>query len=343
MTCSELLSRLDQGQIDPCYFFYGPEEVLIERVLKRLKSVALEAGTEDFTWDYFRADDEMNWVAFADALTSLPLLASRRVVVLKHAGKASSAKGAMAVIEHAIQQPSTDLILVLIEAEADEKKAFYRKLMGSCTTVNFAYPKPIEMQKYLRDYLAEFHKDITNDALTRILSDSSPSLRDLFSKLEVLVFYLGEKAIIEATDVEECTIFSREVEIFKLLQAIGNRDAADARLTLQQMLRSRTDTGGLIHLLYRQIWALYRMKYLQEKKVPTAQWQSQLNLKPPFLEKRYREYLPHYSRRELGFSLELLWQADFQRKSSAAGDDQIFWMLTENLLNPTAGQKWEKS
>jgi DNA polymerase III subunit delta len=343
MTYSELLTRLDQGKIDPCYFFYGPEDVLIEKVLKRFKAVALEPGTEDFTWDSFRADDEMNWVAFADALTSLPLLASRRVVVLKHAGKASSAKGAVAVIEGAIQQPSPDLILVLIEAEADEKKAFYRKLMGSCTTVHFPYPKPFEMQKYLRDYVAEFHKDITNDALSRILSDSSPSLRDLFSKLEVLVFYLGEKATIEAADVEECTIFSREVEIFKLLQAIGSRDAAGARLTLQQMLRSRADTGGLIHLLYRQIWAMYRMKYLQEKKVPAAQWQSHLNLKPQFLEKRYREYLPNYSRRELGFSLEMLAQADFQRKSSAAGDDQIFWMLTENLLNPTAGQKWDIS
>lgn len=334
---SELLARLNQGRLDPCYFFYGPEDVLVERVLQKLKEKAIDPGTEAFNWDSYRADEEMNWTAFADALTSLPLLASRRVVVLKHAGKAQSTKGAAAVIDRAIKQPAPDLTLVLIETEADEKKAFYKKLMETCTTAYFPYPKPFELQKYLREYAAEFHKEITEEALSRILSDSSPSLRDLLSKLEVLVFYLGDKTTIEAPDVEECTIFSREVEIFKLLQALGCRDAAGARLTLEQLLRSRTDTGGLIHLLYRQVWALYRMKYLAEKKVPAAQWQAQLNLKPAFLEKRYREYLPHFSRRELGRCLELLAQADFQRKTLSVDDEQIFWTLTENLLNPAVG------
>jgi DNA polymerase-3 subunit delta len=342
MTYQELMTRLDQGRIESSYFFSGPEDVLIERALARLKAKAIDPGTEEFNWSSFRADDEMNWAVFADALTSLPLLASRRVVVLKHAGKASSAKGAISVIERTIKQPSPDLTLVLIEPEADEKKALYRKWMESCTTVHFPNPKPFELQKYLREYAADFQKVITDEALSRILSDSSPNLRDLLSKLEVLVFYIGNKEVIEAVDVETCTVFSREVEIFKLLQAIGSRDSNLARQTLQQLLRSRSDTGAMIHLLYRQTWALYRMKYLQEKKVPPAQWSTQLNLKPQFLEKRYREYLPHYSRRELGRSLELLAQADMQRKTSAAGDDQIFWMLTENLLNPSASIKREK-
>jgi len=53
-------------------------------------------------------------------------------------------------------------------------------------------------------------------------------------------------------------------------------------------------------MLFRQTWALYRMKYLQEKKVSPARWQEELDLRPAFLEKRYRQYLPHYTRGELG-------------------------------------------
>jgi DNA polymerase-3 subunit delta len=342
ITYHELLTQLDQDRIDPCYFFYGPEDVLIERALAKLKQVAVDPGTEEFNWSSFRGDDEMNWMAFADTLTSLPLLASRRMVVLKYAGKIQSTKGALAILERALKQPVPDLTLVLIEPEADEKKSFYRKIMERCTVVAFPNLKPVELQKYLREFVLSYGKEISEEALARILSDSSPSLRDLLSKIEVLVFYIGEKKKIEASDLEECSVFSREVEIFKLLQAIGNRDAAGTRLTLQQLLRSRADIGGLIHLLYRQTWALYRMKYLAEKKMPASQWSSLLNLKPSFLEKRYRDYLPRYSRRELGLSLELLAQADLQRKTLSVGDEQIFWILAENLLNPTSDQKQEK-
>ena len=339
ITFRELWDQLGQGSVAPCYFFYGPEDVLIDRSLQLLKEAAIEPGTEDFTWSIFRADDEMDWSSFADALTSLPLLAFKRVVVLKHAGKASTAKGAQSVIERTLQQPSADLTLVLIEMEANDKKALYRKWMERCTSVYFPQPKPFELQKFLIDTAGKFHKKVTEEALSRILADSNPQLRDLLSKMEVLIFFVGDKNTIEASDVDACTVFSREVEIFKLLQAIGCRDAPLARLTLHQLLSGRGDIGGLIHLLYRQIWALYRMKYLAEKKVPAAQWSAQLNLKPPFLEKRYREYLPHYSRRELGISLELLAEADAHRKLWAADDEQIFWMLTENLLDPAAGKK----
>ncbi len=344
LTYSQLIKRLDQGQIDSCYFFFGPEDILMEQAVKRLKEVALEAGTEDFNWSLFRGDsDDMNWTSFSDAITSLPLLAARRMVCLKHVGKAQSAKGAASLLLRATQNPSPDLILVLLEEEADAKKAFYKKLMEHCTSVYFPYAKAAEQQEFLRDQAKSLDKKISDEALARILAESNPGLRELFSKLETLISYVGDKPVIEVQEVEECTVFSREVEIFKLLHALGMRDAATVRLTLQQLLNSRTDSGSLIFLLHRQYWALYRMKYLQEKKVPSARWQEALNLKPQFLEKRYREYLPHFSRLELGLSLEILAGADVLRKTSAADDVQIYWSLIESLLDPKAVKTKRKS
>lgn len=332
---SSLMKDLEAGTLKPPYFFFGPEDVLVERALDKLKKVALESGSEDFNWNVFRADsDDFNDEAFADALNSLPLIPARRVVVLKQASGVLRQKGLAQLMESSIRQSPADLVLVLIEETPDFKKTFYQLLAQNCTCVSFPFPNYTELHQHLRSYAADFGKELADDTLERILTETNPSLRDLLSKLEVLLLYVGDKKTVEPQDMEECTAFTREVEIFKLLQALGKRNAAEARLTLEQLLQRRVEIGALISLLYRQIWALYRMKYLQEQKVPNWKWKEHLNIKPQFLEKRYRQYLPNYSRRELGRSLEILAQADKDRKSSAVQDDFILRTLTENLLEP---------
>ncbi len=332
---STLIKELDSGNLRPSYFFYGPEQVLIERALSKLKEAALESGSEDFNWNVYRADDsDIDWNAFADSLNSLSLIPSRQVVVLKSAGWASRVKGVTSLIENTVKQKPSDLILVLIDEAVDAKKSFYKILLEHCTSVSFPVLKPAEIQRYLVNFVAEFNKEISTPAVEKILTETDPDLRDLLSKLENLVFYIGEKKCIEPADVEECTAFTKEVEIYKLLQALGKRDETEVRLSREQLLTKRIEIGSLISMLYRQIWALYRMKYLQEQKVPFSKWRELLNIRPQFLQKRYQGYLSNYSRRELGRSLEILAQADIDRKSSAVQDDFILRTLTENLLWP---------
>lgn len=332
---SSLMRELEAGRLEPVYFFYGSEDVLIERALMKLKEQVLEEGSEDFNWNVFRSDaDDINWSEFADALTSMPLIPSHRVVVLKELGSALQNKTVTQLIEDALKQRPDDLTLVLIEGDPDLNKPFYKELLKRCTVVGFPQPNTAELQQHLKQFATDFGKEISDVALRRILTETDPGLRDLLSKTEILIYYVGEKNTIEPEDVEGCTAFTREVEIYKLLQALGNRDTAAVRLIREQLLRRRVDLGTLFHLLYRQIWALYRMKYLEERKVPAGKWQELLNIKPPFLQNRYRNYLSNYSRSELGRSLEFLDQADKTRKSSAVQDDYILRTLTESLLQP---------
>ena len=307
----------------------------MDRALKRLKEVVIEPGSEDFNWNVYRSDDDnVDWNLFADSLNSLPLISAHRCVVLKHLGGTLRNKSVTRLIETSVKQPMPDLTLVLIEEAPDFKKSFYKTLQEHCTCVSFQFLKTAELQQYLKDFLDNAGKTIADDALERVLTESDPSLRELLSKLDVLTLYIGDKARIEAEDVENSTVFTREVEIYKLLQALGKRDATEVRITREQLLNRRIDIGTLIYLLFRQIWAMYRMKYLQEKKTPNWKWQEKLNLKPQFLEKRYRGYLSHYTRSELGRSIEILAQADITRKTSSVQDDYILRTLTEKLLRP---------
>ena len=162
--------------------------------------------------------------------------------------------------------------------------------------------------------------------------ESEPSLRELLQKMEVLINYTGHKETITAQDVEDCTAFTREVEIFNLLQALGKKDISTCHKVVGQLLQRKIDIGSLFSLLYRQLWAMYRMKHLQEQKVPVWRWQEQLGIRPQFLEKRYRQYLPNFSRYELGEALDIVAEADRERKTLAVNENILLQTLMEKLL-----------
>ncbi|MBU0519431.1 DNA polymerase III subunit delta [bacterium] len=325
-----------QKQVAPAYFFYGPEEYLADQALSRLKETIIEPGTEDFNWNVFRADaDDLDWAVFADALTSLPLLPSHRVVVLKRFEKVTRNKSVLQLIERTLNSGATDLTVVLMQSEApDWTKPAYKKIGQLCSKVVFNHPKVHELQSYLAKHAASFGKTLESDASERILTQSEPSLRELFSKLEVLIFYVGEKETIELSDVETCTAFTREVEIFNLLQALGGRQAGQVRRIVDLIMQQRVDTGALISLMQRQVWALYRMRYLHETRVPQSKWQQSLNIRPQFLFTRYKQYLSNYDRGELGRSLDILAQADLERKTTGVSNELLLRRLTEQLLKP---------
>ena len=332
---SFLSKELNNGIIKPSYFFYGAENYLIEQALHLLKKVALEPGTEDFNWHVFRADaNDVNWETFADSLSSLALIPARRLVVLKQLNKALRNKSVKLIIESTLKLSPEDLTLILIEEDPDLKKAFFKNVIQNSTPVFFPSLKPIELQQYLAKYVAGFKKEISDAALEKILTESEPNLRELLHKMEVLVNYSGDKPTISPQDVEKCTAFTREVEVYNLLQALGKKDASSCRQIVGQLLERKVEIGALFSLLYRQIWAMYRMKYLQEQRIPHWKWQEQLKIWPQFLEKRYRQYLPNYTRAELGKSLEILAEADNARKTSAVQDDILLQTLTEKLLKP---------
>ncbi len=330
-----LARDLQNKNLQPVYFFYGAEDYLIDKALKLLKKSALEPGSEEFNWTVFRADsDEMDWSLFADSLNSLALIPSQRVVVLKQVNRALRNKGALRIIESIIKQPPADLTFVLVEREPDLKKAFYKTIIQHSTVVNFPVLRSAELQRQLVEFTREFGKEISAAALEKILTETDPSLRELLQKLEVLIFYIGDQEVISEQDVETCTAFTREVEIFNLLKAIGGKDASACRRIAEQLIQKKVEIGALFTLLYRQIWAMYRMKYLQEQRVPNWKWQEHLNIRPQFLEKRYRQYIPNYSRGELGRSLEILAEADLARKTTAIQDDVLLRTLIEKLLKP---------
>ena len=78
----EARRSLDRGEIRAVYYLYGPEEVLKSEVAAAIEERALDPGSRDFNFEQ-HLSSQLDPEALETSLHSLPMMAARRVVVLR--------------------------------------------------------------------------------------------------------------------------------------------------------------------------------------------------------------------------------------------------------------------
>ena len=82
MTPDELEAELARGRVRPAYLLAGHEALLRDDARRALEAAVLAPGTRDFNLDRLEGDT-CTPAALEDALRALPVLAERRLVLLR--------------------------------------------------------------------------------------------------------------------------------------------------------------------------------------------------------------------------------------------------------------------
>src|SRR5690348_9284629 len=104
-----LWNRLAQGQVDPCYLFFGEETYLMQEYITTLIDRILAAAPRDFNCDVFSVDNNTLEDALSIART-LPMMTTHRVVVLH--GLQQLRKTDWSQLEHYLEYPSASTALI---------------------------------------------------------------------------------------------------------------------------------------------------------------------------------------------------------------------------------------
>jgi len=103
------------------YFIYGDEELLVEQALRRLKDLFAGQADADFNMESINAD-ETGAEHVIDSAETIPLMASRRLVIARNVDKLSRKE--QDVIAAYLERPNaaTTLVLVAKVPEAGERR-----------------------------------------------------------------------------------------------------------------------------------------------------------------------------------------------------------------------------
>jgi len=132
---------------EPAYYFHGSEDVLKDEAIADLLEAVLDKSLRDFNLDQVQAG-QVDPAGLADLCSTLPMMADRRVVVVRGVEawkrKTRAKKAAVAYL----QDPGQETVLILVQSSAEEKPD--KALTEAAYTVDFSEMRPEETARWLK-------------------------------------------------------------------------------------------------------------------------------------------------------------------------------------------------
>lgn len=246
-----LRTAIDTGSFDPVYVLCGAEEHLKEEALRQLVARAVDPSMRDFNVDVRRAQ-ELDAAGLRTVLEQLPMMAERRVVVVRDAQALK--KGPMGVLDAYLGKPSADILLVLVlPADEDPEKNW----LPRATVVEFDALSEDQVIRWIVRHVEETqHGHIAPDAASLLATHVGNDLAQLIGELDKLASYTNG-APIDAAAVHAVVGVRHGETLADLLDCVAARDAAGALAMLPRVMAQPKTTGvSVVIALTAQTFAL---------------------------------------------------------------------------------------
>ena len=257
-----LWNRLAQGQVDPCYLFFGEETYLMQEYITTLIDRILAAAPRDFNCDVFSVDNNTLEEALSIART-LPMMATHRVVVLH--GLQQLRKADWSQLEHYLEHPSASTALICSSSASDPKK-FSPRLWQYAVAIECSRLEGSKLSAWVMHTVTQRGYRMTSEALQGFLHEQEPDLQTMRQEIEKLCTYVGERQEITLDDVQEVTQTSRLQSIFALSDALGARQIGLAFTVVERLLNQGEPPLVILSMMVRHVRLLWSVKQLGQQR-----------------------------------------------------------------------------
>ncbi len=242
---------IKRGVFDGAYYICGEDEFQKEDAMRQLIAAAIEPGMRDFNMEVRRAQ-EMDAKSLDAALSAVPMMADRRVIVIRDAS--AMRKDPRKVLDRYLAKPSPDVMVLLVEAAGGKTDASLAK----ATTVLEFHPLTADrIPKWIAHYASiKFETRITADASELLQSAVGTDLHQLVGELDKLASYTNGREITEG-DVSAVVGVRRGETMADFLDQVAMRNASRALELLPLILgQPKTSAVTLVMALSTQTIAL---------------------------------------------------------------------------------------
>ena len=309
MKVSQVIDELAKGTFRPAYLVAGAEPLLRDEAVAAIESAVLGDGPRDFNLDRLEVG-QVPPGRVEEALGSLPLMASHRLVVLRGAegrGGRLEAKWAQMIEECvAAQEPDSSTILVVIASKADKRQKWVKAFRDPATLVECEAPtKAREIAAFLEQEATRQGVTLDADATGLLAERIGPQLLLLRQEVEKAALVAGPGVTVGREHVEMSVASVAEEPIWDLTDAIGQGRSADALDQLSRLLGQGAAAPAVLGALASHFRKLVRAGHGE----PVGG--------PPFVVRKLEQQARRYPRRRLVVCLRAIHRADVELKGAS--------------------------
>jgi DNA polymerase-3 subunit delta len=327
---------------DPVYYLFGDDDFLKDGRSRDLIGAAVDPSTRDFNLEVRRAG-ELDAEGLDALLGTPPMLADRRVVVLRDVDKLK--KGARVVLDRYLARPAPDTVLILIAPSGAKPD---KGLSERATAVEFSPLNGDRLPRWLVHHTETvLGRGITPEAVTLLVEAVGSDLPQLAVELEKLASYanttIDERAVAEIVGVR------RGESVGDLLDAVAAKDANAALGLIPIVLQlPKTSAVTIVMALTSQTLALgYAEAALAAGSPPRALFSELMALLKDtgaFVQRPWGEavnawtkHAPHWSAADIDAALSALLSTDAALKETRlSSEEQLLTSLVLALCGRAA-------
>ena len=271
---------LTQGSSGGVFFLYGEDEHRKAEAVQALVEAHLDPGTRDFNLDIVEASD-VSVDDLARILATPPMMAERRVVVVKGTEVFAGAARSRDLILGLVENPLPDLALILSARIPERSKAkFYQTLIKRTQSVEFASIAPEDVPGWLMEEAkARFGATMEPDAARALGQAIGTDLGILSREIEKLAAVAGAESRITLEHVRTAGIVLLKQDRWKWFDLVGARRFREAVAGVRVLLNQGESGVGLTvglstHLLRIGLVVESGPRALEEVLPPHQRWLS---------------------------------------------------------------------
>jgi len=331
MNYENMLNLTKQEKIYPVYLFYGNENYLKEDILKKLRNRLIDPAYRELNYKVFYGE-KLSINEVINDLYTLPLISKHKLVVIKEAEKINK-NDETKLIDYFNRLNLKNIFstLIIIYKENSPKKELITAIKRIGIAANFGITDKAKLVLWIKSKFRQSNKKITQEAIFYLQSIVGSDLGRLFNEIEKIDIYTKDQKIIEKEDVMTTIGGSEAVNIFKVLDSIGDKDIKNAIDGLVKLNQGNLHHLSILAMIYRQIKLILQTKLLLANGFNFKDVEKKLKL-PYFVVEKIIKQSKKYTFKEIGKSYELLNITDLELKDSQKEPKIILEELVMNII-----------
>ncbi len=331
---SDVAAALKQDPERGVWLVTGAAALLVERAVASVVEAVLPlCGPPAFNHLAVRLSDGGGVEALAAART-LPMMAGRRLVVVRELEKGDEAFFSALVDYLAEASPSTTLVLCgagypkVVKGGKRWGQRVGKVLPAGAFKAELKVDS-VRPEGFARDHAASLGHRMPPDAARMLVELVGSDLGLLVQEVEKASLFVAQGAAIDAEAVRQACSQIAEAEVWDLTSGIVGRDPDQALATLHRLLESGEATHRLLALVVWQFRTVLRVAEMMRHKRPDSQIQRELRVRSSVLGRIRRMLRSDFP--GAASVLGKLARANRQLNSHRAGDRRVFEALIVEL------------
>ena len=259
------------------YILYGEHAVMIDNFIEELmKSKDI---SDKIVYDYSECNikDVIEECSYNDLFGNLKLVVLNNSTFLTSKSSLESERFNNYITS---PNPNTYLVFTVNSDKLDERKKLVKELKSKSIVKEFKSIDKTNIDTAIKDYFNNIDYKINMDAVSEIKSRLLTNTSVLYSELSKLEMYKYNSKEITLEDVKKVIIKYEEDNIFKLVDAVINKDKKRIFTIYKKIINDKVEPSVIIVLLANNIRLILQTKLLYEEKMSETSIASKLKEHP---------------------------------------------------------------